>query len=58
MLADYGPTDFQEYPLQRLDSEFEDSVDLHAIEDKEAQERPPTVLSLGGCPAIVVSRCT
>lgn len=46
MLAEYDPSDFQEYPLRRLDSELEDSVDLHAIEDKEAQERPPTVLSL------------
>jgi len=54
MLAEYDPSDFQEYPLRRLDSELEDSVDLHAIEDKEAQERPPTVLSLGGCLAMVI----
>ncbi|KAL4069062.1 OPT oligopeptide transporter protein-domain-containing protein [Scleroderma citrinum] len=44
MPVEYSPTDSQVYTLDRLDPEFEDSVDLRT-EDKEAQETPPSILS-------------
>ena len=49
MLAEYSPTDSQVHSLRRLDPELKSSVDL-PVEDKEAQDRSPSILSSGACP--------